>query len=159
VREGFFYLNIAVVYFALEKYSLALKWLNKVLNNQEIAESEDIFCIAQLLNLVIHLELKNEDHIPYVFRSTSRFLAKRNRLNKFESFFLDFIQKVMKADSKDEQKQEYLKLKKNLSGIADDPLERSVFEYFDFISWAESKVTRKSYRMIVEEKSEENLKK
>ncbi len=153
VREGLFYLNIAVVYFAQDKLNLALKWVNKILNSHEIAESEDIFCIAQLLNMVIHIELKNESHIPYVFRSTSRFLAKRDRLNRFESTFLDFIQRLMKNTGKDSQKKEYIRLKEQLNDIVNDPLERSALEYFDFISWAESKIHRRAYKSIVEEKA------
>lgn len=158
VREGFFYLNIAVVYFANGKLNLALKWANKLLNSTEIEESEDIFCIGQLLNLVIHIELKNEMHLPYVLRSVSRYLAKKNRLHKFENSFLDFTQKILKATGRDEQKANYLKLKEELTELSKDPLERSVMEYFDFISWADSKLTRRSYKDIVEEKAAEQYK-
>lgn len=154
VREGFFYLNIAVVYFGLGKFNQALKWINKLLNNTEIAESEDIYCIGQLLNLVIHIELKNETHIPYAFKSTSRYLAKRNRLNRFENSFLEFIQKILKTESREQQKKHYLELLDQLQVLSTDPLEKSVFEYFDFISWAESKIARKPYREIVEHKAE-----
>lgn len=157
VREGLFYLNIAVVYFAQEKPNLALRWINKLLNSPEIAENEDIYCIAQLLNLVIHLELRNETHIPYVFRSTSRFLSKKGRLNKFESRFLVFVQDIMKADTKEKQRKEYQELKEDLQNIFKDPLERSALEYFDFVSWAESKVNRKSYRSIVEERASDTF--
>ncbi len=154
VREAYFYSNIAISYFAVEKYSQALKWVNALLNDIGIAESENIHCFTQLLNLIVHIELKNDDLIPYAFKSTYRYLKTRNRVYQFEHIFLDFIGQFIKTKSREEQRKLYQKLVSELKKIAEDPFEKAAFEFFDFISWAESKVEKTSFKEIVERKNQ-----
>ena len=65
VRKTFFYLNIAIIYFGAKKYNDALKWTNRLLNDIDISKSLDIYCLGQLLNLLIHIELNNKNLLPY----------------------------------------------------------------------------------------------
>lgn len=153
VRKAYFYLNIAVLYFGCEKYSDSLKWINRLLNDIDIDNSQDIHCFAQLLNLLTHLELGNERLVPYALKSTQRYLNTRNRVYKFETSFLNFISKVLKIDNKEDLKQAYIDLKVELEQLAEDNFEKSAFEYFDFLSWAESKATGKPFKEIVQEKA------
>jgi len=151
VRKAYFYLNIAVLYFGCGKYSDSLRWINKLLNDIDIDNSQDIHCFAQLVNLLIHLELGNERLVPYALKSTQRYLNTRNRVYKFETSFLHFISKVLKLNDKSELKQAYIELKNDLDELAKDNFEKTAFEYFDFRSWAESKITGKSFKEIVRE--------
>ncbi len=152
VRLAYFQFSIATTYFACEKYSLALKWINKILNSPDVMESEDIYCFAQIISLIIHIELKHDDFIPHAFKSTYRYLNNRKRVYKFENNFLDFIGKILKTKSRGEQYKYYKELKATLEQLQSDPFEKRAFEYFDFISWAESKIQRVSLRTIVEER-------
>lgn len=154
VRLAYFYFSVAAAYFGAEKYSLALKWINKIMNSPDVEESEDIYCFAQIISLIIHIELKHDDFIPRAFKTTHRFLSNRNRVYKFENVFLDFIAKILKTTKREEQIKYYKELKNELLKLKSDSFERSAFEYFDFISWAESKAERVSYRTIIEEKLE-----
>jgi len=152
VRKAYFYFNIAVLYFGSEKYSTALKWINRLLNDQSINESQDIHCFAEIFNIIIHLELKNQDLLPYVVKSLQRYLNSRNRVYKFETIFLEFSNRLITASPKDEQKF-YKKFHDDLVLLSKDSFEKTVFEYFDFISWTESKLGNIPFRKIVEEKS------
>ncbi len=154
VRLAYFYFSVAAAFFGAEKYSLALKWINKIINSPDVEESEDIYCFAQIISLIIHIELKHDNFIPHSFKTTHRFLSNRNRVYKFENVFLDFIAKVLKTTKREEQIKYYKELKNELVTLKSDSFERSAFEYFDFISWAESKAERVSYRTIIEEKLE-----
>ncbi len=153
VRESFFRFSIAQVYFGVEDYPMALKWINQLLNDNDIDESQDIHCMARIFNMIIHLEAGNEDIVPYTLRSTQRYLEKRNRIYKFESIILSFINKLIKGNIYTERHELYKGLRKELSQIASDPFEKSVLEYFDFISWADSKFLKKPFLELVKMRS------
>lgn len=149
LRESYFYFAVSAAYFGAEKYSQALRWINKLLNSPKFEESEDIYCFAQIMSLIIHIELKHDDFVPRAFKNVHRFLSSRNRVYRFENVFLDFIGKILKTTRRDEQNKFYRELKEALEALKSDSFERAAFEYFDFISWAESKVERKPFREIV----------
>lgn len=152
VRRADFYFNIAASYFGAGKHSQALKWINKLLNDSEIDHSQDIHCFTQMLNLIVHIELKHDDLVPYTFKSTHRYLSTRNRAYKFENVFLDFIARILKTKQRSEQIRYYQELRDSLLALKEDPFEKTAFEYFDFISWAESKIRRIPFRNVIEEK-------
>jgi len=153
LRKAYFYFNIAVAYFGAEKYSAALRWTNRLFSEPNIDENQDIYCFARILNLIIHIELQNDDVIPYILTSTSRYLKTRNRVYKFETVFLEFIDQLIRLDKKVDISLIYKKLLANLKKLSANPFEKTVFEYFDFIAWCESKIEKVSFREIIEEKS------
>lgn len=149
IRLAHFFFNISVVYFGLERYHEALKWINKLLNQVDIDKARDMHCIAQLLSLIIHLELGNHDVLPYALRSTERFLSTRNKVFDVERVLLDHINEMTKkrpSDSIDVLNQQLVTA---LSALQNDPHERVAFEYFDFLAWAKSKVGPQTYRELV----------
>lgn len=152
IRKASFYFNIAYLYFGMEDYSNSLKWVNKLLNDIDIDQTEDLHCFAQLLNLIIHIELSNERLLPYALRSTHRYLTTRNRVYKFESAFLLFLNKIIKAKNEEQEEAAYQNLLTEIEPLKNDPIESSVFEYFDFISWTKSKLHNKPFVQVVQEK-------
>ncbi len=153
LRRAYFYFNIAVAYFGAEKYSAALRWTNRLFSEPNIDENQDIYCFARILNLIIHIELKNDDVIPYILTSTSRYLKTRNRVYKFETVFLEFIEQLIRVYLSDESQVIYKKLFGNLKKLSSDPFEKTVFEYFDFIAWCKSKIEHVSFREMIGEKN------
>lgn len=93
-KEAFFYFNIAIVYFASGKYNEALKWLNRLLNDSHLDANQDIHAFARIFDLVVHLEIGNNNLIPYTLRSVQRYLTKQKRMYKFETVFLDFVKVI-----------------------------------------------------------------
>jgi hypothetical protein len=152
IREAYFRFNVAIVFFALGDYSGALRWINMLLNDNDIDSSQDIHCMARIFNLIIHLEIGNNDLIPYTFRNTQRYLSKRKRIYSFESLFLHFINKFSKSGTKAEINACYQSLRQELQPLAKDPFEKSVFEYFDFITWAEGKYLGITFKDMVRKK-------
>lgn len=152
IRIAYFYFNISIVHFALGDYSGALKWINMLLNDSDIDSSQDIHCMGRIFNLIIHLEIGNNDLIPYTFRSTQRYLSKRKRIYRFESVFLQFINKLSKANSPLAIRNCFQTLRPELQALVKDPFEKSVFEYFDFITWVEGKYLAIPFRDMVRKK-------
>ncbi|TND09467.1 MAG: hypothetical protein FD123_1273 [Bacteroidetes bacterium] len=153
LREAYFFFNVASAYFGSAKYSQALKWINRLLNDSGIAENEYIHCMGQIFNLIIHIELKNNDLLAYTVKSTHRYLKLRNRAYKFETVFLQFTEKIVKAPEAENLKSYYKDLMTELHELEKDPFERSAFEYFNFIAWVESKLEKRSFKEIVEKQA------
>lgn len=152
VRKAFFFYNVAIIYFGAERYNDSLKWVNRLLNDIDLSKSEDIYCFGQILNLLIHIELNTQSLLPYSLRNTQRFLSTRNRFFKFESTFLDFTTKFLKKAAGD-HRELYAALYQSLLPLRDDRLEKTAFEYFDFLSWAEAKSTGRRFAEVVKERS------
>lgn len=150
--EVLFYYNIAYLYFGIGDYENSLNWNNKIINDRELNIREDLQCFSRILNLLIHYELKNHELIEYIVKSTRRFLSNKNNLNKFEITVLNYMRKLISASGEEEKNYIFNLWKKELRNIAEDILEIKVFEYFDFISWLESKIEGRKFQEIVKRK-------
>jgi len=140
VRKSSFYYLIAAILFRSGEYSASLKWVNRLLNDIDIDESAETHCFAQLLYMLIHFELNNNDLLPYAIRSTQRFLRTRDRTYQFETLFLEFIGVVARTKSDEGRRDCYNNLKTGLQKIENDPYEAAAFEYFDLLNWVEQKL-------------------
>ena len=71
----------------------------------------------------------------------------------FERVLLQYISKLIKCENVIDQKNLWEGLYKELqSVISEDTFERVALDYFDFESWAESKLKGKSFDLLVREK-------
>lgn len=145
--------NIAYLFFGLSEYDNSLKWINEIMNDKELNIREDIQCFARILNLLVHYELGNYDLIEYIMKSTRRYLSNKNKLHKFELIILSYIRKLINAKLDDDKTFIFIEWKKELSSISDDILEINAFEYFDFISWLDSKIKKKSFAEVLKGKT------
>lgn len=152
LRKAYIDFKIGIVYLSIGEYSNALSWINRILNESKIDQKQDIYCFAQLINLILHFELENDRFLPYAINSTKRFLKNRNRIYAFEEVFLKLISRMSKTDGFFELEDVLIPVEKELLALKNDPKEQVVFEYFDFLSWVQSKLNRKSYREIKAEK-------
>ena len=154
VRKAFFFFNIAIIYFGAKKYNDALKWTNRLLNDIDINKSLDIYCFGQLLNLLVHIELNSKNLLPYALRSTQRYLSTRNRYFQFETSFLELISKLLKSPDAFTANEHYATFLEKVNGLKENQLEKTAFEYFDFISWAEAKASGRDFAEVVRERAE-----
>ena len=108
--------------------------------------------------MILHFELGNTDILEYLVKSTYRFLYKRKHLYKFETSILNFIRKKLpKTNSEKELITIFKDLKTELGKITKDPFEKKALDYFDFISWLESKIEKRPFADIVKEKAQEAI--
>jgi hypothetical protein len=153
IRRAFLEFKIAVVNIGTGNYSEALKWINRILNDSNLDKTEDIIGFTQLLELLVHLELNHNTLLPYSLKNTQRFFKTRNRMYGFEKVLLQFISKLIKCEDHFDRQNLWEDMYKELAKIANDDVFESVaLDYFDFESWAESKLKRKAFDAIVREK-------
>ena len=149
MRKAYIDFKIAIVYLSQEKYEDALTWITKILNLEGLDKKQDIYCFAQIINLILHFELNNLRFLPYALNSTKRYLKGRNRMFKFEELFLKAIGKISKSDLNKFDIEEILSpIEKELSDLKTDHYEHVVFDYFDFATWVKSKIQGKSFREL-----------
>jgi hypothetical protein len=149
VRYAHFCFNLAVCYFGMARYNEAHKWLNRLMNEIPIDKTRDLHCMAQLLNLVVYLELGDDRMLPYALRSAQRFLETRRKIHRVEEVILQFVNDSLKKRKQTSDKERYQQLADALNEIRNEPHEQMAFEFFDFQAWARSKATGLSYREVL----------
>ncbi len=157
IRKAFLEFKLAVVSMGNGDFNDALKWVNRILNDSNLDKTEDIIGFTQLLDLLIHIELNHNKLLPYSLKSTMRFFKTRNRLYGFEKVLLQFIGKLIKCEDRFEVEIIWEELYNELGTLKDDCFESIALEYFDFAAWAESKLKRKSFDVVIREKYNNNL--
>jgi len=147
------YYNISYALIGAGRFREALTWINEILNFRQLNLREDLHCFARILNFVIHYELNNTEQLPYIIQSTKRYLNTRNRLFKFETILLKFLDKqILDTVNTKKIKGSFTLLRDELSPLVSDPFESQAFEYFDFFSWLEAKITGKTMGEVMEKK-------
>ncbi len=133
--------NFACLYFKAGEFNESSHWLFKILNDSAINYLPDLHSKARILNLMVHSELKNDDLLPYVLRSTYRFLLKQKKLYKFEKRVIDFIRNSSNVSSKNTIAS-FKSLKLDLIELSKDPYEKKAIDFFGFINWVDKKIVK-----------------
>lgn len=147
-----FYYNLTYVYFGAEQYNNALRWVNNLLNDNEQVLRQDIYNFARMFNLIIHFELGNYDLLEYVIKSTARYLKKQKKDYQVEFLIIKYLKKLIKLDDKSTRSVVYDKMFVDLNEAFKKPSERVVLQYFDYLSWADSKVKGISFAEAVQQR-------
>ncbi len=149
-RRAFLCFKIACIHFINGNMHEALKKINQILNDRDLDKQEDILSFSQILNLLIHFEMENDQLLTYTIRNTQRFLKNKNRLYAFEEMFLKFLNKANLAENEVNQNEIIEDLYVEISRLKDDDFQKVAFEYFDFASWAQSKVHKISLQKLIQ---------
>lgn len=131
--------NFACIYFKAQQYKKSSQWLFTILNDKGIDFLPDLHTKARILNLMVQTELNNQDLLPYLLRSTYRFLLKQQRLYQFEKIVLNFIRRlpdIAPSDIRDG----YKILHAELIELSKNPYEKKAMDFFGFINWLNAKI-------------------
>ncbi len=146
------YYHLAYLHFAAEHFEKSLHWINLLLHDPDLNKYEDFLCFGRILHLLIHYELHNDQLLESIVQSTYRFLSRRQRLYKVESIMLSLLKKYPNWLSAADLNQGFEEMHRDLLALENDEYERRAFEYFDFISWLESKIHHRSFEAVVQQK-------
>jgi hypothetical protein len=147
-----FYYKIACLYFGAGNFKEAVKWLNKIINEKEIALREDIHSFARILRLISYFELRDEELVEYNIKSTYRFLLKKGTLQRYQNLILNFLRNSKRFDTQKKILCAFSELKSEMHKLQNSRYERRAFLYFDIISWLESKIKNRPVEDIIKEK-------
>jgi hypothetical protein len=136
---------MTMVHFGIGEYSKALHWVNRIINSNYSELRQDIIRISKLVNLIIHFELGNEDLLPYIYKSTTRFVSGLDNKYDFETLFLEHFKKVALSKRDSRQANSFIKFKEEMQNVFKDPYEKNALEYFNFYAWLDSKIHNISF--------------
>jgi hypothetical protein len=92
-----FLYNLAVLHFLAQDYPIAIRFINRILNQGTTSIRQDIFDAARVLELASHFSLGNFDLLESLLRSMSRRLRLHPRENAFEKVVVKGLRKLMDA--------------------------------------------------------------
>ena len=147
------YFNIAYLYFGAQQYEESKRWINKFFTIPSLYSKKDFYCIARILNLLIHYELGNFDLLEYTLKSTYQLLGRHAKLFRSEKLTLNFIKKYLNSHpDKSTLKKMFQEMIDDIKEIKKDPYEKQLMEYFDLISWVESKIQGRTFGDVIRKK-------
>lgn len=130
--------SFTMLYFLVGEYSKSLKYVNLILGYKNIMR-QDVQCFAKVLNLMIHYELKNYDHLEYILKSTENYLVKNNSFDSYHKLIVQFFKTILQETNTQEIKKKFKELAKALAVIEKTDAEKIMFKLFNFREWAEHK--------------------
>lgn len=148
-HEMLWFYNCAIVYFINNDLKKAKQLFQQIVNYSPANVQSDLMSFAKIILLIIYYELDDADTIAYSYKSTYHFLLKRNKLYKFESIVLEFLRKnAFKLRNDKETISAFKDLRDKIQSLMKDKFEKQAFEYFDFVGWLDSKITKKPFKEI-----------
>jgi hypothetical protein len=155
-RRAFLLLQLAVTEIGCERPAKALQYVNTILNDTQLDDTKSIVAAAHLLNLVVHFELKNYDHLQYIMKNTQRLLKTTGRLNAFESRFIQQLGKLLKAHIVDFPEL-FGELLNDLKTVKTSGQLQAEYN-FDYLAWIAAKQTKKTFAEKVRAQYNDELK-
>ncbi len=155
VRKAGFYHTISTIYILASDFKKALRWNNKLLDTIPIEKSEEQYCFAKIMHILIQYELGNYDAIPHNLKSLKRQLKLRKRKHHFEKEFIEFMTSVSKTANAQSHNSIFQDFANKMKALETHPQDKVAFEYFDFISWADAKILGKPLAQLVRERAPE----
>ncbi|MGH1336610.1 MAG: hypothetical protein ACRBFS_10815 [Aureispira sp.] len=143
------YIDLTSVFFSeiiLEEWDAAEDSYQVLVNTKIRGYREDIECILRLLGVLVYYENKNDALLEAAIDAAYQFIRTKDFLFKFARDFINlFKHKILKAVNRKEEIQHLIAFKaKTLAFFEEEPQERNVLAYFDFIAWLNSKIEDRS---------------
>lgn len=151
-----FFFQYFYISFGSDKFEEALNYLNLWLGLPKTTEREDLQSLSRILGLLVHYELGNMILLESLIRSTRRFLRQKNRMYIIEKQFIDLIADLIRAATAEERRLRIKKFGEHWEKIEGSEI---LNRFFDFKSWIDAKVSKKSFAETIREKWNNNAQK
>lgn len=150
-----FYFNAVDMHFFYGDYSKSLQWLNKAMNFNADRVNSTLYRYLRIIQVILLFEMKEYELMEYRLRSLYRYLLRQSALMKFEKVFMGFFREVLKRPGINNNHVPGLlgSLKKSLPEVFEDRNEAVVLQYFDILSWIDSKIQNRPLSEIIREKA------
>ncbi len=140
------YYNALVLYFLLEDFEKAQKWVNIILDEQNKTIRKDVKFFARIMNLIIHFELDHDQLIEYFYSSVKRQLTSKTQENDYEKVILSHFKNLMNTLPGKERQNAFSQFRKNL--IPFKQVEPEPISIYELLIWLAARVEKKSLRSI-----------
>lgn len=136
-------INAYCFYFIDGNFDAALRCANTLINEYPPSFKRDLYDFTRLFQLIIHFELGNYDVLENSVDSVFRFLKERKSIFGVESALFSFLRKALRTE-KSNLKPVFEELLFEIEKTKDTPQGRITLSSFNFLRWANSKLTGRS---------------
>ena len=130
------------IHFLKKEFQRSLHWVNQILNSGFADKRKDLYLQAHLLNLMVHLELRNFFVMRYFVASTKRFFSRNKALLPHHKILLPFFSKISGAPES-EHKSMFQELYDNLFSNSSS-IPKSELDYINWSKWIDHKLGAKA---------------
>jgi hypothetical protein len=127
---------LAYLLFLDGQYVRAQEWITNLLQEKEDAVQE-IFQFNRILNLLVHFELGNWEHLSYLLLSTRRYFKQRRALYRTESALFRFLQKAINSPDPSASKMLKNQFREEVEAFIQNKEEARFFNYINLPLWLE----------------------
>jgi hypothetical protein len=154
-KQAKVYLFSAITYFVNDNPKQAYVQLNKILLESRVYHTFPIYRTFRLLQLLVHYELGNRDHIDYEIRSLKRTLKGGTRkAYKIEKIVFKFLQMNYLPQLSRHREMTWKKFEVAFQSCAKDAYESQLLKIFDFHMWMKAKILRQPLAQLVKENAD-----
>ncbi len=139
VRKAQLYFNLAALHLISSRPHEALRHIHKLTSTLESQKTADIYAMAQMLGMVIHIELGNYELLQYSIRSMKRLWQSKNCYGKLEQILIEFASMASRKRKLADERALFVRLADDLEPLRKD--NPHVFEFFDFVAWAKRRIS------------------
>ena len=151
--EHFLFISFAYIYFGVGNFVTAKKYLYKVINETLDGYWINTQGFARILFILIYFELGEKDFLPYLIKSTYKFVNKKKKLHSLDAILLSFLRNMFSDTKKgSNHNNDFKKLKLQIQEFMKNSKQVSTIVNFDLISWIESKIQKRPFAEIVQGK-------
>ena len=143
--------KFASLFFGAGEYSIAIDYLNKIINDNQQGLRNDLQCYARLMHLLCHYEMGNDEILDSLIKSVYRFMARMKNLTVVESAIFNFLRHTSKVNAR-ELKPAFEIFLTKIKHLEKNRFETRSFAYLDIISWVEGKVYNRPMEEIIHAK-------
>jgi hypothetical protein len=134
------YFITAYTAFANGNLTIARQYVNNIINEFDDSLRPDIYNFSRLLNLMLHLELRNYSNIKSEYASVSYYFNKNKQLFKTENLVLSYFSNP--KNYMYNSNGALLVLQDNLEKIKEIKIEQFALNYIDFFTWIKARLSR-----------------
>jgi hypothetical protein len=134
------YFITAYTAFANGNLTVARQYVNNIINEFDDSLRPDIYNFSRLLNLMLHLELRNYSNIKSEYASVSYYFNKNKQLFKTENLVLSYFSNP--KNYMYNSNGALLVLQDNLEKIKEIKIEQFALNYIDFFTWIKARLSR-----------------
>jgi hypothetical protein len=130
--------QFAYIFFLRKEFKSSLHWINEILNSSFAEHRKDLHLQAHLLNLMLHLELRNFFVMRYFVGSATRFFKRNKTLKPYHQVLLSFFTRIS-AVPEGEHRPIFEKLSFDLFGNQ-NAIPANELDYINWGKWIGEKV-------------------
>ncbi len=135
--------SAACLYLSQGNPTAAAEWLERTWSNKALKDHDYLYSSVQLLNLIIHFELRNFQLLESLVMNTYRNLYKRKLLYGTERVIFKYLRIYLRTISNKELVHSFKQLRDELQALQGEQFEHILLDNFSLTAWIQSQIEGK----------------